>query len=215
MKKLLVLLVSLSLFACKQTEIKSVVEKPDNVGYALEKKLILHDSLNLASVQIIVRSNSSSLMESYSEETLRIELVNKLVEQNLVEGRIGEDELIEQTPDVSFEIVKIDIPTTAIGFVIKETARLKATYETRVYEYYANGVRGAQVTHQDNGYPIDVKVGVLWTTSSWFYENVLEATLAYGSSCQVIVPYTFYKIRVRIIPNGDTGTAVVLWLYQM
>ena len=53
MKKLLVLLVSLSLFACKQTEIKNIVEKPNNVGYALENNLILRALLNQASDRLI------------------------------------------------------------------------------------------------------------------------------------------------------------------
>ncbi|MCK9558396.1 MAG: hypothetical protein PHU99_09865 [Candidatus Cloacimonetes bacterium] len=204
MKKLLFLLTVITFISCNKREIESPATDSPNV-FKYSKQFVITDKDDLAKATILVRTNDQTLLETYDETTFSLSLMKKTEILDPIKG--GDRETNDQhTPDVSIEVIEVDLPTEFDGFSLhKNDSGLKGLAELRYYEYYSNGCYAVQVVNTDfQNDDISVRIGVLWTGSQWFYENLLTTDLtSYHDECGVELTYVYYKVRVRVSGDGD------------
>jgi hypothetical protein len=184
--------------------------------YRFVKKMTITNPKQDSKVTLMAYFDQAELMDLLTEENFTLSILNELPEIECFENklRVVDDEII---PGIKIEIVEVLLAEGAKGFnLTNNPPRLKSSNtEYDYYEYYANDYAGARVTLGMDGGQIYVRIGVLWTSSQWFYDNILTATLkVYPSYCQTTPGYTdpFFKMRVRVEIQAIPGTHTVTWI---
>lgn len=204
MKKLLYPLITLFiLFACsRESSVITDTVRADN-DYKYSKTLHIEDSLKSGSIEMTVSAKDPSFLLQYTEETLKLNFIPSGHKPDTLINTPSETTNDLQDPNCIFVIHDVKLPDTCIGISIRDNSLLKSTTEDKYYAYYADGCRGGNVTKLNNVGEVDARIGVLWTESSWFYENLAEATLLYKYSSITSYPGIFFKMRIRISITGS------------
>ncbi|TSA36713.1 MAG: hypothetical protein D4R64_07010 [Porphyromonadaceae bacterium] len=175
--------------------------RADN-DYKFSKTLHIEDSLKSGSIEMTVSAKDPSFLLQYTAETLQLNFIASGQKPDTLNNKHPETTNDLPDPNCIFLIHDVKLPETCIGLSIIDNSRLKSTTEERYYAYYADGCRGGNVTKLNNVGEVDARIGVLWTDSSWFYENTAEATLLYTSSSITSYPGIFFKMRIRVSITG-------------
>ncbi|MFA5814601.1 MAG: hypothetical protein WC865_03165 [Bacteroidales bacterium] len=205
MKKLVLILLTISFFSCNNEKQPTILEESSIHAYKFSKDLWVFDDNKTGKVLLTICSDNQDIFEQFNQNTLSINLIPSVTQNNVLGKMPKDDESKASTPDISIEIKDVSIPPNSKGFSLNNSSsRLKSLSEWVVYEYYSTGCYGVDVINKSDG-DKTVRIGVLWTGNQWFYENILVADLQYKwDQCGVDLTGTvYYKMRVRVDGDGQ------------
>jgi len=204
--------------SCSKDNERILPDKQQDHIYRFTKTMDVHDESGEASVSLIVSFDNESLTEIINENQFGLSVS---YDESPIEDQQNSDNSNDKNyiPNVKVEITKVNLPEGAKAFSLtNKMSKLKSLNEIRYYAYYiADNVSGTRVTFGPNGGQIKVRVGVLWTTSQWFYDNIVTSTLSVYNSYVETNPgatQAFYKMRVRVEIQAVPGTHTVAWIYR-
>lgn len=201
---------SLLFFSCEKELIR--VEQDENKVFS--KTLELSDNLGNQAIVSIASAQYSKVLEISKDDLefniytdLNVNLVN-YDEPNLIEGKEFDRTKEEGFNQTVFIIVeKYIINENVKGFNVILKNNFIETREVQFFEYGANGVRGTHVIMSSEEQPscwLEIDVGKLKTTSSWFYTEMCDGRLDDPDDFHVCYESTeYYKYRLRLDVRGS------------
>jgi len=200
--------------SCAKT--KDQEEKPVT-ELSFSKILTIQSATGDASVDIKVSVDNPDILDEINSQSFGLMAQYKINDGTCIPTNVSEPGDYHR-PQVLIEVINTKLPPNAKGFTIEnKISSLKglAVDEYRYYEYYSSGIAGARVDFLYQGGQIYVRIGVLWTGSQWFYENLVASRIGPYPGYVQTTPGNedpFYKIRVRVQIEAIPGDFSVTWI---
>ena len=177
-------------------------------------------------VVLQIQSNRKDLKSEFNASDFR--LVTTTEKRNTgntttLQPSTKSNKLFDEGPDPNYYFIITDfsVNENITGFRVELIENELQTRWDYHYEYGANGVRGVTVTYEEESCGVEyceAKLGVLETSSSWFYNQVAHGYA--GEPGQDAIDYysyaQFYKYRVGWRFPDDCSTnhsASHMWRY--